>query len=505
MKAFLSIPFLFYAFLVPFIGLGQDCGLSVADRTAIRERLLQHKETLLLGKTKLEKTMSVTARISFHILASDDGKITLSERKVLDQLCQLNRDFEAVGIKFQLHQINYVHDAGIDDGAELEAKILKTTKDEQSINVFVVESIHRSTSIDGNILGYFDSTNDWIVIDNEEVNDRSIVLTHELGHFFGLLHPYNGWEEEPYNQAKHGSRAPFFSPAGVLTELVDRSNCEEAGDFLCDTPEDYFFAFYDIQCSFEGKVTDPNGMQVDPAELNFMANFLQQCVRSDYFFSDDQISIIKTDLNSKSRAYLKTPLPPVTSPLTVVRPQSPGTNEIVQTHNLVTLSWTGLSAEARYLVEIDRVPTFNIVPQSIITDYNFVELNELAPNASYYWRVRPFNKDNTCTMFSPTRKFTTGRERANIHLPFVQDWTIQPSIFSAGTSFEINVITDRNFLAYLSLANINGKKVFEDEVIFSPTAPSYVFDFEPLNAGIYIIILETEKETIARRIVVTKD
>ena len=43
---------------------------------------------------------------------------------------------------------------------------------------------------------------------------------HEMGHFFGLLHT-------------HG-----YSNTVKTDEFVDGSNCNEAGDYFCDTPAD---------------------------------------------------------------------------------------------------------------------------------------------------------------------------------------------------------------------------------------------------------------------------
>lgn len=71
-----------------------------------------------------------------------------------------------------------------------------------------------TTSICG--YAYLSGPNDRVIMDND-CGDNTSTLAHELGHYFSLLHTHS---------TSNGD------------ELVDGSNCLNAGDLFCDTPAD---------------------------------------------------------------------------------------------------------------------------------------------------------------------------------------------------------------------------------------------------------------------------
>ncbi len=81
-------------------------------------------------------------------------------------------------------------------------------------------------------------------------------LTHEMGHFFGLAHPFDGGGE-----------------------LVDGSNCATAGDGICDTPADPFDpndteTVWTNQCQyFIATMQDANGDYYRPDIGNVMSYY----------------------------------------------------------------------------------------------------------------------------------------------------------------------------------------------------------------------------------------
>lgn len=86
-------------------------------------------------------------------------------------------------------------------------------------------------------------------------------LTHELGHFFGLAHTFEGEGEE----------------------LVDGSNCLTAGDRICDTPADPYVQFDEIsrwispKCVFTRDIKDQNGDYFQPQVGNVMSYYNCPC------------------------------------------------------------------------------------------------------------------------------------------------------------------------------------------------------------------------------------
>lgn len=83
-------------------------------------------------------------------------------------------------------------------------------------------------------------------------------LAHEIGHSLGLLHTHQGADTSTQND----------------DELVDGSNCEDAGDRLCDTPADpklSRFNVNEVTCAYTGTARDRNGHLYRPDVTNIMS------------------------------------------------------------------------------------------------------------------------------------------------------------------------------------------------------------------------------------------
>ncbi len=84
-------------------------------------------------------------------------------------------------------------------------------------------------------------------------------LSHEMGHFFGLPHTFAG-----------------------SGELVNGSNCETAGDQICDTPADPYYddpdiVWVDENCIFQPLFQDANGEYYRPDVGNIMSYYFCGC------------------------------------------------------------------------------------------------------------------------------------------------------------------------------------------------------------------------------------
>jgi hypothetical protein len=118
-----------------------------------------------------------------------------------------------------------------------------------------------------------------------------LILAHELGHFFSLIHTHV---------------QNFYNPIPSTDELVNGSNCATAGDYICDTPADpglYYFRIAPAPaCQYIDTVTtDINGDLYSPILNNFMST-LSWCTND---FTTEQFSRMAY-IADHHRAYLKT-------------------------------------------------------------------------------------------------------------------------------------------------------------------------------------------------------
>ena len=359
------------------------CGMDQAMIDAVTERLLRNKETYLNQPVQFRDIIYVP--VKFHLVGKNDGSGRVNVGKVLDQLCALNEDFLDVGIQFYaLNGFNFMNNTTVyDNHGGAQGSIMTFNRANNAMNIWVVNDATPSgQSLGGTKLSYYSPFYNWIDMKKTEAADNNITLTHEVGHFFSLDHPFNGWDFEVYDPSDHGTPAPTIATDGTTpTEYADGSNCEDAGDFLCDTPASYGEGFSWGNCNYTGGHLDPAGNPIDPDEYNFLDYFLaSSCNQDDYHFSDMQKEMMLTDLNSPQRNYL-TPdhIPNQVVPAPVVK-ISPAPDEVTDGYNAVEFKWTGVEGAEAYWLEIDRIPSFSLSPIGIIVYGNSKVITELEPD-----------------------------------------------------------------------------------------------------------------------------
>jgi acetyl-CoA carboxylase beta subunit len=100
-------------------------------------------------------------------------------------------------------------------------------------------------------------------------------LAHEVGHWFGLMHTHGNLDNG-------------------TDELVNGSNCTDAGDLICDTPADpRLTGLVSSNCVYNPPSVAPrdaNGQLFAPETNNLMSYSLSQCRNR---FSDGQVLIMQ--------------------------------------------------------------------------------------------------------------------------------------------------------------------------------------------------------------------
>jgi len=164
---------------------------------------------------------------------------------------------------------------------------------------------------------------DYIVVRKKEFTDSTATLEHELGHLLSLNHTFNGWEGTPYSTSLHGNPLTISNVGGVPVELVDRnSNCETAGDQLCDTAADYNFVFpandspnLVAGCNMAVDIFDSENNLLVPPSSNLMSYYT--C--NNQVFTEGQVELMMADFNSPARDHLRSSYIPNLNEITLHR------------------------------------------------------------------------------------------------------------------------------------------------------------------------------------------
>ena len=474
----------------------QVCG-HVATQTDI-DRLLKNKEAFNSGSVTKSIVTSYVP-VTFHIVRKSDGSKGITEDKVLEQLCSLNEDYADQDVVFYLKDgtFNYINSTFLYETPANDAvsnKILegKLGPGKNSMNIFICESAESGSQLGGVTLGYYSPFLDVIVMKQSEVNGVSATLAHEAGHFFSLMHPHNGWDQVAWDAGDHG--IPLTSstaPGGVLAELADGSNCENAGDFLCDTPADYNLGFGWPGCTnYTGGCQDVTGALLDPQEINFMGYF-NGC--SSYIFTDDQKNMVMADYESAGRSYIRVGYTPNEAVLQQTTLNTPIGGETTAGYNEVFIDWAEVDNAIGYFVELRTgiTKTYYLVEASEMT------LTSLASNKLYNWKVMPYTELGSCVGYTAGETFRTGlntslKEFENI------DLNVYPTVINDGA---FTISTSESFDADLKIVNIAGQVVSTTSQNLAKGANSLQISSE-LAKGIYFLNIQSEGRNSVHKLMV---
>lgn len=210
--------------------------------------------------------------VKIHILQDGPGYgQSIDSTGIVSVLNRLNSDFTATGLQFyKCGNINYITNSASNDldfGSEF-TQLYNSTSTANVINIYFVRELMFGGSPAAG-LAPTPGGRDYILLRG---NTAIGTITHEAGHYFGLLHT-------------HG-----VSNTERSKEKVDGSNCDEEGDFFCDTPADpSLLNVVFTNCIYTGTWGDANGQAYTPDVANHMSYSPANCRTR---FSDEQIAFM---------------------------------------------------------------------------------------------------------------------------------------------------------------------------------------------------------------------
>jgi hypothetical protein len=210
--------------------------------------------------------------VKIHILQDAPGNGRSIDSAGIENLInRLNLDFAATGFQFyKCGSINYITNVAYNDlnfGTEF-TPLYNSSAVTNVINIYFVRDLMFGGSPAAGVAPT-PGGRDYILMRG---NSALAHITHEAGHYFGLLHT-------------HG-----VSNTERSKEKVDGSNCNEEGDFFCDTPADpNLLNIVSANCIYNGTWGDANGQAYTPDVANHMSYALAGCRTR---FSDEQIAFM---------------------------------------------------------------------------------------------------------------------------------------------------------------------------------------------------------------------
>jgi hypothetical protein len=220
---------------------------------------------------KINKTFAIV----IHVVLNKNGQLGIDTSNLKNDVLSMNAAFKPIGVNFKLVQIltipNYRYLQAFETfRTEMENQFLL----EDRINFFYVDSILEPKGSGLASVGCINSPKTGGIWVQKGANP----LVHEMGHYWGLKHTFNG--------------------SG--NENVDGSNCETAGDFVCDTPADPYIhespsimeSYVNDDCIFIFEGKDSKGQFYNPNLSNIMSYY--SCGGCSTFTHGQYLRMIKT-------------------------------------------------------------------------------------------------------------------------------------------------------------------------------------------------------------------
>lgn len=204
----------------------------------------------------------ISIGITIHIVETVQGAANIEIQKLYDELDAVNRFFSTAGISFfYCGAPRFIQGKEIYTYDQATAELNNRNAVAETINIYYLDDIG-DTQLSQFACGisqfpWRGKLRDRFIIMQKSCSTDGAVLAHELGHYFGLFHTHETFRGR---------------------ELVNGSNCDNAGDLLCDTPADPNLGNTGLNgCTYEANFVDANGERYRPSPANIMSYSPSRC------------------------------------------------------------------------------------------------------------------------------------------------------------------------------------------------------------------------------------
>jgi len=207
--------------------------VSSDQQALIREQVRQW----LSGHQVQSDGMTTTIPVAFHVVRHDDGTAGVSQQQIDDQMLVLNQAFNGTNFQFSLASVDYTNNT------QWSTHSPGTLAESEMKTALAVDPIHTlnfyTCDIGGGLLGY--ATFPWWYPEDNKMHGVVVLYaslpggsavpydlgdtgTHEVGHYLGLYHTFQGGCNVPGDEVDdtpYESNPAFGCPNGLDTCPAD--------------------------------------------------------------------------------------------------------------------------------------------------------------------------------------------------------------------------------------------------------------------------------------------
>lgn len=365
------------------IAMYSQCNVSMTKEE--HQRYHDYKASFAKMRVSASTDSLIYVPLTIYVITKNDGTGGESQTKILQDILILNQNFKSTNLRFYVcGTLKYINSTAYYNHIDsLTSSLVPSSYNVSgTINVIYHKSIYLNGFGYAGGFTYFPGGDMRIHMSQESSKHT---LAHEMGHFWGLPHTFQGSDSD--------------DPA--IKELVTRgtgANCATAGDGICDTPADPYSLksgrTYIDNCVYIDTIRDKNGDLYTPMVNNIMSYYLS-CTNA---FTQGQYNVIKS---YKSSSYRNT----WTSNCSTVNTPTALTATLDAKFG-IKLTWTdNASNELGYEIEVsegvnNNFNLFAIAPANTQIQY----FGNIKSSTTYYFRIKALNSAKT---YSNTASITT--------------------------------------------------------------------------------------------------